>query len=123
MGTNPDLVKAWIALQYAEPKSQAHDDNFWAFTELSDLCETSPDRCWTVIQEIRRVDGSDKILANLAAGPLEDLLVQHGHRFIDAAETLAREDAQFRKLLGALWQNDVADDVWARIKRVAGPSF
>jgi hypothetical protein len=118
-----NLVKTWIALHHAEAKSQAYNDNFWAFTALSDLCETSPDRCWEVIQGIRKSDGSDKILANLASGPLEDFLVQHGHKFIDAVEKLAREDEQFRKLLGAVWQNDIAEDVWVRIKRVAGPTF
>jgi hypothetical protein len=117
------IVEAWIAMHHAEPDSQTYNDNFWAFTALWDLCRTSPDRCWDVIGKIRQSDSSDSILANLAAGPLEDLLVQHGHRFIDAVEVLAREDDKFRKLLGALWQNDIADDVWARIKSVAGPSF
>jgi hypothetical protein len=117
------LVKGWIALQYSEAGSQAHKDDLWAFTTLSDLCERSPDLCWEAIGEIRRTDGSDKILANLAAGPLEDLLVQHGHKYIDAIERLAGHDEQFRKMLGAVWQNDIADDVWVRLKRVAGPTF
>jgi hypothetical protein len=118
-----NLVKTWIALHHAEAKSQAYTDNFWAFTTLSDMCESSPERCWKLIQEIRKSDGSDIILANLASGPLEELLVQHGQKFIDAVEKLAGDDEQFRKLLGAVWQNDIAEDVWVRIKRVAGPSF
>ncbi len=117
------LVAAWIALHYAKPKSPEYDDNFWAFTALSDLCETNPDLCWELIDEIRRNDGSDVILANLAAGPLEDLLVQHGSRFIERIEKQAKNDEQYRKLLGAMWQNDIPDDVWKRVKRVAGPSF
>jgi hypothetical protein len=117
------LVKAWIAMHHAEPKSQGYNESFWAFSALSDMCETSPDRCWEIIGQIRKADGSDKILANLAAGPLEELLVHHGKVLIDAVENLARDDEQFRKLLGALWQNSIAEDVWVRIKRVAGPSF
>jgi hypothetical protein len=54
---------------------------------------------------------------------LEDLLVQHGPQYIDAIENLASHDEQFRKLLGALWKNNIADDVWVRLKRVAGPFF
>jgi hypothetical protein len=117
------LVRAWIALQYATPASKAYDDNFWAFKALSDYCESEPDRCWELINEIRSADGTDVILANLAAGPLEDLMVQHAQQFIGKVEKLAEEDEQFRRLLGALWQNDVSDEIWARIKRVAGPSF
>jgi hypothetical protein len=62
-------------------------------------------------------------LANLAAGPLEDLMVRHGSQFIASLEKLAATDGQFRKMLGALWENDINAEVWARIKRVAGPSF
>lgn len=117
------LVAAWIALHHAEAKSPEYNDNFWAFTALSDLCETDPDFCWELIEEIRRSDGSDIILANIAAGPLEDLLAQHGVRFIDRIEKQARDDKQYRKLLGAIWQNNIPDDVWKRVKRVAGSSF
>jgi hypothetical protein len=117
------LVAAWIALHHAKAKSPEYDKNFWAFTALSDLCETNPDSCWELIEEIRSSDGSDVILANLAAGPLEDLLVYHGGRFIERIEELARNDGQYRKLLGAMWQNEIPDDVWERVKRVAGPSF
>lgn len=117
------LVKAWIAMHHAEPKSQGYKDNSWAFAALSDMCETSPDQSLEIIGQIRKADGSDKILANLAAGPLEELLAHHGKLLIGAVETLARDDEQFRKLLGALWQNNIAEDVWVRIKRVAGPSF
>jgi hypothetical protein len=69
------------------------------------------------------MDGSDSILGNLAAGPLEDLLVDHGPEFIDRVEILARQDRQFRRLLGAVWQNAMSDDLWNRVKAVAGPSW
>ena len=117
------LVAAWIALHHAKAKSSEYDNNFWAFTALPDLCETSPDFGWELIEEIRKSDGSDVILANLAAGPLEELLAQHGAKFIERIEKQAQNDEQYRKLLGAMWQNDIPDDVWKRVKRVAGPSF
>jgi hypothetical protein len=72
---------------------------------------------------MRRLDGSDWILANIAAGPLENSLVYHGDKFIDRFEVLAREDQQFRKLLGAVWQNNMSDALWARVKAIAAPSW
>jgi len=39
----------------------------------------------------------DDILAFVAAGPLEDLLVRHPYAFIDRVEALARQDAHFRR--------------------------
>jgi hypothetical protein len=115
------LVAAWIAHHHAErPTRSAH---FWAWEAVNDLVKTSPDTCWALVHAIRAADGSDKILSNLAAGPVEDLLVYHGHRYIDDVERLSRTDPQFRKLLGGVWKNDIADDVWARILRIAGPRF
>ncbi|WP_315759680.1 MULTISPECIES: DUF6869 domain-containing protein [unclassified Bradyrhizobium] len=118
-----ELVASWIALYHAGGDSAARDANFWAYEKLENLRRKSPDECWELIHAIRQADASDTILANLAAGPVEDMLVDHGHRYIDEVERLARTDAQFRKMLGAVLKNDIADDVWSRVQRVAGPSF
>jgi hypothetical protein len=117
------LAKAWIALQNAAQESAEHEKNFWAFEQLRDLLAEKPEVCWVVINTIREIDGSDKILASVGSGPLEDLLVSHGPEFIERVEALAAKDLQFRKLLGAVWQNDIRDDIWRRVRAIAGPSF
>jgi hypothetical protein len=116
------IADAWIDLQRLPEDSPEREDKFWSFDRLWELVHDDPEAAWSIIQRIRR-EGSDLILSNLAAGPLEDLLVAHGDRFIDRVETLAGHDAQFRKLLGATWQNSMSPRVWNRIKAVAGPSW
>lgn len=96
---------------------------FWAWKRLDELTESEPEEAWRVIEAIRHTNGTDFILGNLGAGPLEDLLSDHGDQFIDRVEALALRDAQFRKLLGAVWQNRISEKVWSRIRAVAGPSF
>lgn len=115
------IAEAWIKVH--QNSEDEHGEHFWAYSKMSDLCEDEPEICWKIIHIIRRLDGSDKLLANLAAGPLENLLVYHGSRFIDRVEELAKSDQQFRKLLGAVWQRDVADPIWKRIKAVAAQSW
>lgn len=106
-------------------KSGSHDyeDNFWAFAKLYSLCDEVPDQGFAIIEEIMRIDSSDIILANIAAGPMESLLAQHGQKFIDKIEQLAAADSQFRKMLGAMWQHNIEENIWTRVKRVAGPTF
>lgn len=117
------IAETWITLYYLPEDSQERQENFWAFSRLDDLCNDDPESCWEVIHLIRQLDGSEKILANLAAGPLEDLLVRHGNDFIDRIESLAEKDPQFKKLLGAVWQQDMPDAIWKRVKAVAAPSW
>lgn len=116
------IAEAWVQLCRLPENAPQRDDKFWSYERLSELIEEDPEAAWSVIQIIRR-EGSDLILSNLGAGPLEDLLVAHGDQFIDRVEILAEQDAQFRKVLGATWQNSMSPRLWKRIKAVAGPSW
>ncbi len=111
-----DIAAAWVSLHLARDK-QTRDEHFWAVERLDELVNQAPDDAWTLIHRIRELDGSDTVLANLAAGPLEDLLVKHGEVFIDKIETCARRDGRFRKVLAGVWRNTISVDVWACIQK------
>lgn len=117
------LVEAWISLHHADPDSEEHRNNFWAYGRMSELCSHDPELCWHAIHRVRRRDSSEVILANLASGPVEDLLATHGEGFIERVEKVALEDEQFRRILGAVWQNEIDQPIWERIKAVAGSSW
>jgi|HubBroStandDraft_6_1064221.scaffolds.fasta_scaffold204330_4 hypothetical protein len=116
------LAETWIEHQLHN-RGLGSEATFWAWERLWELTDSEPEEAWRVIEAIRHANGTDLILGNLGAGPLEDLLSQHGDQFIDRVETLARRDAQFRKLLGAVWQNTMSEEVWSRVRAVAGASF
>jgi hypothetical protein len=116
------IADAWIDFHRLPEDSPRRQDKFWSFDRLWELVHDDPEAAWNIIQIIRQ-EGSDPILSNLAAGPLEDLLVAHGDRFIDRVERLAAHDAQFKRLLAATWQNSMSPRLWKRIKAVAGPSW
>jgi hypothetical protein len=117
------IAAAWIGLHHASEKSPEWAGFFWAFDRVCDLVQDDPESAWEVIGAIRQRDGSDLILSNLAAGPLEDLLVTHGENFITRIEEKAKSDDQLRRLLGGIWQNDMPDALWTRIKAIAVPSW
>ena len=123
MDANHNLADAWIRFHQLPKKSIARGELEWAWEQLDDLCRTAPDAAWQVIQEIIARDKSDGNLAYVGAGPFEDLLVHHGARFIDRVESCARSDAAFKRMLGVVWKNAIADDVWNRVKAIAPPSW
>ncbi|MFZ5798137.1 MAG: DUF6869 domain-containing protein [Thermodesulfobacteriota bacterium] len=117
------LAESWIRMHHAEKDSHGYNENFWAYNKLCDLCDDEPIICFEVINKIRSLDGSDVILSNLAAGPLEDLLSQHGELIINKIEKLTEHDNQLKKMLGAVWKDSISDSIWKRIQAVASPSW
>lgn len=114
-----DLAGAWVALHYAKKDSEAYVDNFWAYASLEELRDKDLERYWRVVNKIKGMDDSDFMLSNLAAGPLEDLLVNAGSIFIDRIEACAKEDKRFKAMLSMVWKNDIPDDIWARVERAS----
>ncbi len=61
-------------------------------------------------------------LAMVAAGPLEDLLEEHGQAVIHELERIAKIDPRFRLMLSGTWGRERIDgDVWARLAAAVAP--
>lgn len=113
------LVDAWIAGNEAEGRVSEHSENWWAISQVMDWSIANDDESlWAFILATYWRKMSNRALANLAAGSVEDLLAGHGAAYIDRVETLARRDPLFNRLLGGVWRNSITDDVWARIEKV-----
>lgn len=112
------LANDWIA---AEGRYSA------AWEELYRLVSSDPEQALQVILEINsqitRGEPRLKILASLAAGPMEDLLVRHGSRVIEKVEIQARIDPSLRMCLGGVWQNTMSDELFERVQKYADHSW
>jgi hypothetical protein len=115
------LAEAW--LRYDAGKPNEKNPEAWADDRLMDLVCRDPEAAWQVIDLMWRQASDDQTLANIAAGPVEDLLADHGEAFIDRIYLLARREPVFRKLLGAVWRNSIHEPVWQKLKSIAGPEF
>lgn len=115
MSVDARQVRDWIALMRAAPESAEHQRLFPVYDEICVLVEERPDEAWHFILEVLASDASTLILETLSAGPLEDLLVQHGERMIARVEAQAQRDPCFARLLGGVWQNRMADELWRRV--------
>ncbi len=90
---------AWIAYWKAPKGSPSRLELSWAVDTL-EFEEEDPESVWALILDIHHKDQSVKVQQVLSAGPIEDLLSQHGKRFIDRVENEARRD---RNLCESLW--------------------
>ena len=113
-----ELAAAWAALQHAQRNSTEDNDLFWSFSCLNDLIREHPEEAWQVILKIWLLDSSQCIMQTLSAGPVEDLLAEHGEDMIANIESEAKRDPSFAKMLGGVWKYKMTDEVWSRLNAV-----
>ena len=101
---------------YSNPNEQKEgSDDFWASERFMDSDIQFSELHWSVILLITNKTEDRKVLGNLAAGPLEDLIANHGSLFIERIETESRKNPRFRCLLGGVWRSD-PPEIWSRIE-------
>jgi hypothetical protein len=112
-----DLVSTFIRFAEAEKDSAVYEESFWAYDELSSMGLDRPLEALSVILAVLSRSPGPKAIELLAAGPLEDLLVENCPLVIDEIERRAESDSNVAMLLGGVWQSEMNLDVWKRIEK------
>ena len=112
-----DLAATWI-------EQQSHDDGEdWAIRRVTQLCEpvSDPEEVWPIILRLVELSINDQRLSDVAAGPLEDLICNHGGQIISRVEIQAKMNPKFRRCLSGIWGwSSMPEAMQARIKKVVG---
>jgi hypothetical protein len=117
---NSDIASAWIqncrhAICFGSDSSQA-DSTFWAFQALDRLCTSEPDEALNVVLLILHSKPEERVLYNLAAGPLEDLITRNGLQIIGRVEQIASVDSDFLLLIGGVWPDRASLEIQQRLQ-------
>ena len=109
-------VAAYIDVYDNSNDPDENHPSYWAIERFVDLEADSPEECWAAMLSIVAIKPSPRVLANLADGPMEELLELHGIEFIDRIEKEAQINPDFRNLLHRVWEiTDKA--IWQRLLR------
>ena len=119
--TMAELVAGWIWYQvYFDTDKNRAEEFFWAYLCVLDLVEDHADLGWDFVLATLATKPDEKAaLPVLAAGPLEDLLANHGSAIIERVEIEARRSPAFRHLLGGVWRNRMSEEIWQRVLKAA----
>jgi hypothetical protein len=78
------------------------------------LLAEAPELGWPILRDIVH-RAPDEVLVYLGAGPLEDILAEHGFETIEAIEEEARDSQQFRRALAGVWPGRLPAPIWNRV--------
>jgi hypothetical protein len=98
------IVQAyWEEYAYRQRGDHAHaDECFWAWEWVDDAARVGSDDVIDLLVALADAAADDFALGYLGAGPVEDLVNNHGERLIDAIETAASEHPAFAGTLSGI---------------------
>lgn len=104
------LIQTWIQFQ----RTQSPDLE-WANDDFIDLANEDPETAWECIVGVTELEASDDIVAGLAEGPMEDLLAEHGTKFIGRIEDILSNNLVFARLIKQVWIDEMPVGVKSKI--------
>jgi hypothetical protein len=114
------LAKTWIFAQKLGAGNLGYERHSWAIDQVIDLAFHEPQKLWRMILRILEIDSSETIVSAVGAGPLEDLMVQHGEALIDKVEARASMSPPFKSAMQSVWLEDGDTAVCKKFFAIAG---
>lgn len=101
-----------------ELENPARDRYDWVDDFEYQAVYENPDLAIDLVLEVLKYAPSNSTKEVLAAGPLEQVLANHGTDIIERVESLAKSNPDFASLLGGVWQNSMSTEIWLRVQSV-----
>ena len=119
-------LETWVGA-YIEAHSSAETveldhPQWWAVQRFFELEMEQPDVIWAAILLTIEKTTNQRVIGVLAAGPLEDLIENHGPTWIDRIEVEALRNPKFKHLLGGVWKSSTPE-IWGRVEKARGKAW
>ena len=97
-------------------------DWFWAWEDVDQAALDASPGIVELLVALANAAPNDQALAYLGAGPLKDLVRQHGAKFVDAIDQSAHASQSFQFALGCVWYaTDVDQEIVTRLQSLRPP--
>ncbi|HKY03159.1 MAG TPA: hypothetical protein VJM53_11480 [Burkholderiales bacterium] len=114
------MGNAYIDAQSLPESPELNDPLWWPIQKFFDLERKDPESIWAAMLLITEKTSDEKVIAVLAAGPLEGFIEYHGIEWIERIEREAKINTKFRNLLCGVWQSSTPE-VWERVEKAREP--
>jgi hypothetical protein len=118
----PALIEEWFlwCAWITDPLNRDNTNDPIGHSEFVWTAEHHPDHAWEAILKVVADPRAERYLGHLAAGLVEDLLLNHGESYIERVEAAAKDSAVFANMLSGVCKFTMSDQVWERVQKVKG---
>jgi hypothetical protein len=109
-----DLAYAYLKFSHTEAKTREWHALFWTWNRMHYLAKHLPQKAWRVILVTWSVHQCPCMIGSLSS-PIRTLLLKHPSEMLPIIEAEAQRDPAFAKLLAAIEQITLSDEVYARV--------
>ena len=113
MTDSSKLIQSWIEFQRTQNPNLE-----WSNDDFIDLANEDPEVAWACILGVIETEPTEEILTNLAEGPMEDLLAEHGPKFIDRIEDTSKDNIVFARLIKHVWVEGISTQIQNKIRTI-----
>ncbi len=111
-----------LANAYLRRDSEQSQEHRWASRRVDEIVRNEPNQALELtLMLLKKAGDDDRVLAYIAAGPLEDLLKRHGIQVIKRIEKEADGDSRLQLALSGVWgisrENPIFDRWYAMMCR------
>ena len=96
-----ELVEKWIA--YCQNRQTVTNFLLPVWEQVDEIIDRDPEMGWLLVLDLVEAAPDDLVLANIAAGPLENLLNNSSDLLVDRVDNEARRNPKFRRCLTGVW--------------------
>ena len=117
-------IEALVPLWLSDNREEREGEDFpWSTLCVFEL-RHHPEEAWIFVRQALSAAETVWQVIMLAAGPLEDLITEHGALIIDRIEREARHSSRFRFALTGVWPQGMEDTpTWARVEAARASSM
>ncbi len=113
-----EVAMGWVERWAYEVDDPKRDEFEWVDEFEYVATHEIPEVGLKLILAILTLEPSSHLIKVLAAGPLEDLLANHGEKIIEKVESEAKTNSKFALLLSGVWKNSIPDKIWGRVQNI-----
>jgi hypothetical protein len=105
---------------YLKHWASRREEDYEAWEKVNDLVARDPAAAWPLVLGLIAAAPSDEALSYVAAGFLEECLIEHGAAWLPQVKAAASDSSQFRKALRGVWgRKRMATEVRDAVEAIA----